>query len=159
MKYTSFAFALGFLALGLASRPALPATATASFSVTVTVQSACQVSVPATAFGTYAAAGVNAASSVSVTCTNPTPYNVNLSAGLASSATATARETAGPTSDALSHAALPDSAHTVNWGRLAGAAGNGSGSFHPHTGYGQAAWAQYVTPGALADSVTVAVTY
>lgn len=86
MKHATFAFALGFLMLNLAARPALAATSTASFGVSVTVQAACQVSAPARVSGAYATAAANAASSLSVACTNPTPYNVKLSAGQTASA-------------------------------------------------------------------------
>jgi spore coat protein U-like protein len=162
MKYASIAFVLGFLALGLASRPALAATQTASFSVTVTVVSSCRASAPATAFGTYTAAGVNATSPASVACTSPTPYNVSLSAELVPSAIATTQKTTVSASDSLNHALLLDSAHTVNSGRTAGAdtvAGTGSGSFKPNAFYRQAAGAQLVASGAFADSVMVTVTY
>ena len=162
MKCASFVFALGFLALGLGSKPVFAATRSASFAVTVTVLSSCQASTPATAFGIYSAAGGNAASPVSVTCTSPTPYNVSLSAELASSTTTTTRKTAGSALDSLRSALLPNSAHTVNWGRMTGmgtVAGTGSGPSQPRAGYGRTAWPQNVAPGAYADSVTVTVTY
>jgi spore coat protein U-like protein len=100
MKYASLAFALGFLALGLASRPALAATSTASFSVTVTVVSSCQVSAPATASGTYTGTRANAATPVSVACTNHTPYNVSHSTGLTPSVTEITRKTPGSDTEA-----------------------------------------------------------
>ena len=145
MKLASVAFALGFLASGFASKPALAATLSSSFSVSVTIVSSCRASAPATAFGAYTAAGVNATSPASITCTSPTPYNVSLSAELVPSAIATTQKTAVSPSDALNHALLLDSAHTVNWGRIAGAAtvaGTGSGSFKPNAFYRQAAGAQ-----------------
>src|ERR1035437_219368 len=100
MKYTLFALALGFLASGLASRPALAATSTASFSVTATVQSSCQVSAPATASGTYTVTRANASTPVSITCTNPTPYNVGHSTSLTPSVTEITRKTSGSDTEA-----------------------------------------------------------
>jgi spore coat protein U-like protein len=81
MRNSRLAFALGFLALNLAARPALAATSTASFSVTATVQSTCLVSAPTAASEPHAAARLEkAATRVSVTCTLPTPYNIDLKA-------------------------------------------------------------------------------
>jgi spore coat protein U-like protein len=122
----------------------------------------CQVSAPATAFGTYSASGTNATSSVSVNCTNPTPYDVSYSTSQAPNATATKRNTDGPASDSLGHVRLSNSAYNVNWGRSAGAyamPGTACGFSHPYAGYGQAAGAQPVAPGAFADSVMITVTY
>ena len=162
MKIASHIFALCFLELALASTPALAATATASFSVTATVLASCQVSTPASAYGANTAARVNAASPASVTCTSPTPYNVSLSAELAPSVTVTTLKTAGSASDSPGSSLLPNSAHTVSRGRVAGAgtvAGTGSAPSHPYASYGRAAWPQNIAPGAFADSVTVTITY
>lgn len=115
MKYALFSFALGFLAAGLAPRPALAATSNPSFAVTVTVQAGCQVSAPATAFGIYTTAGANSTSAASVACTLPTPYNVSYSAG-----------------------------------RTTG---------QPHAVFVQTAGAEFVAPGAYADTITATVTY
>src|ERR1035437_2042366 len=100
MKYASLAFALGFLALGLASRPALAATSTASLSVTVTVVSSCQVSAPATASGTYTVTRANATTPDSDTCTSHTPYNVSHSTSLTPSVTEITRKTSGSDTEA-----------------------------------------------------------
>lgn len=162
MKYASFAFALGFLASGLAPRPALAATASASFAVTATVQAACQVSSPATAFGVYTTIGTNATSAVSVACTHPTAYSVDLSAGLAAVDTATAQKIRGPASALLGYALLSEYARTVNLGRTAGTdpvTGTGNGSSPAHAVFGRTAGAQYVASGAYADTITVTVTY
>jgi len=159
MKYALFALALGFLASGLAPRPALAATASASFAVTVTVQAACQVSAPATAFGTYATAGARATSAVSVACTIPTPYNVSRSAGLAASDTQRVAAFApAPTGDAP----LTNSARFIYWGRMAGTnpvAGRGNGASQPYTVSGLTAGTRFVAPGAFADTITVTVSY
>ena len=163
MKYVTWAFALGFLASALASRPALAATATASFSVTATVVSNCQISVPATASVSYTTMRANAASLASVNCTSPTPYNVSLSTELAPGVTVTTRTTAGSASDSPGSALLQDSAHTGNWGRKIGAGtvhGTARGSSHPYASYGQTAGGtQSVASGAFADSVTVTIIY
>jgi spore coat protein U-like protein len=162
MKFASLIFALGFLASAMVSTPALAATATASFSVTATVLASCQVSAPASAYGANTAPRANAASPASVNCTNPTPYDVSYSTELAPSATATTRNTAGPALDSPGSALLPNSAHNVNWGRMADAyamSGTARGSSHPYAGYGHYAGAQHVAPGAFADSVMITVTY
>jgi spore coat protein U-like protein len=162
MKYALFAFSLGFLASGLGSRPVLAATSIASFAVTATVQAGCQVSAPATAFGIYTTAGANATSAVSVACTHPTAYSVDLSAGLAPGDTATAQKMRGPVSALLDYRLLSDYARTVNWGRTAGTdtvTGTGNGSSPAHAVFGQTVGAQYVAPGAYADTITVTVTY
>ena|ERR1039458_5746567 len=100
MKYITLAFALGFLASALASRPSLAATRTASLSVTATVVSSCQVSVPAAAPRTYTVTRANAATPVSIACTNPTPYHVSHSASLTPSLTEITRKTSGSDTEA-----------------------------------------------------------
>jgi spore coat protein U-like protein len=159
IKYALFAFALGFLASGLAPRPALAATASASFAVTVTVQAACQVSAPATAFGTYATAGARATSAISVACTIPTPYNVSRSAGLAASDT---RRVTASAPVLTSDASLTNFARSIYRGRMAGTnpmAGSGNGASQPYTVSGLTAGARFVAPGAYADTITVTVSY
>jgi len=153
---------LGCLVLGLVSRPALSATVTTTFGVNATVQATCLVSATAMAFGTYTGVVATSTSAVSVTCTNTTPYNVGLSAGLATGATVTTRSMTGPASALLSYALFSDSARTVNWGQTIGTdtvTGTGNGSVQAITVYGQAAAAQYVAPGAYADTITATVTY
>jgi spore coat protein U-like protein len=163
MKSGLSAFALSFLALGLASRPAVAATtATTTFAVTATVQATCLVSATAMAFGTYTGVLANSTSTVSVTCTNTTPYNVGLSAGLATGATVTARKMTGPAAALLGYALFSDAARSVNWGQTIGTdtvTGIGNGSAQALTVYGQTAAAQYVAPGAYADTITATVTY
>jgi spore coat protein U-like protein len=154
-----FSFALGFMTAGLAPRPALAATSTASFAVTVTVQAGCQVSAPATAFGIYTTAGANSTSAVSVACTIPTRYNVSHSAERTTGVTGMMT---GLASALLDHSPLPQSAHATKWGRTAGTdtvARTGSGSIQPHAIFVQTAGAEFVAPGAYADTITVTVTY
>jgi spore coat protein U-like protein len=162
VKSALWAFALGFLAAGLAIRPVIAATPTSSFGVTATVQSDCQVSVNAMAFGTYTATVVNATTAVSVTCTNTTPYNVGLSAGLAPGATVTTRKMTGPGSAMLSYALVSSLQGGASWGQTVGTdtmAGTGNGSAQSLTMYGQISAGQYVAPGAYTDTITVTVTY
>jgi spore coat protein U-like protein len=161
-KFALPAMLLGFMVLGLASRPVLAATATTTFGVSATVQATCLVSATAMAFGTYTGAVATSTSTVSVTCTNTTPYNVGLSAGLATSATVTTRSMTGPAAALLSYSLFSDAARTVNWGQTIGTdtvTGTGNGAAQPITVYGQVAAAQYVAPGAYADTITATVTY
>jgi spore coat protein U domain-containing protein, fimbrial subunit CupE1/2/3/6 len=156
------AVALGVLALGLTSRPALAATATTTFSVTATVQATCLVSATAMAFGTYTGALATSTSAVSVTCSNTTPYNVGLSAGLATGATVIARQMTGPASAVLGYALFSDPSRTVNWGQTIGTdtvTGTGNGTAQALNVYGQATAGQFVAPGAYSDTITATVTY
>jgi spore coat protein U-like protein len=162
MKSVLPTFALGFLVLGLATKPAAAATATTTFSVTATVQSTCLVSATAMAFGTYTGAVATSTSAVSVTCTNTTPYNVGLSAGLATGATVTTRQMTGPASALLGYALFSNSARTTNWGQTIGTdtvTGTGNGAAQALTVYGQATAGQFVAPGAYTDTITATVTY
>jgi spore coat protein U-like protein len=159
MKNASFALALGFLVSSLASTPVLAATSTASFGVSAMVLASCQASAPATAFGTYTAGGKNATSNVSVTCTNPVPYNISPEEGVMTGAT---RKMTGSASALLGGSLLPDTAHTVNWGRKVvtdAVLRTGNSSFQPRTQYGQTAGVRQMVPAEYADSVTVTVTY
>jgi spore coat protein U-like protein len=162
IKFALPACLLGFLALGLFALPAGAATATSSFTVSATVASTCLVSATSLGFGSYTGLVVPASSTVSVTCTNTTPYNVGLSAGLGTGATVTARKMTGPASALLAYGLFQDAGHTVGWGVTAGTdtvAGTGNGATQPITVYGQIPTAQYVVPGAYADTITVTVTY
>jgi spore coat protein U-like protein len=156
------AVALGFLVLGLATRPATAATATTTFGVTATVQATCLVSATALAFGTYTGALATSTSTVSVTCSNTTPYNVGLSAGLATGATVITRQMSGPASALLSYAMFSNATRTTNWGQTIGTdtvTGTGNGSAQALTVYGQVTAGQFVAPGAYADTITATVTY
>jgi spore coat protein U-like protein len=156
------AFALGFLALGLASRPAVATIVTTTYGVSATVQATCLVSATPMAFGAYTGVVANSTSTVSVTCTNTTPYNVGLSAGVATGATVTTRQMTGPASAVLSYALFSDAARSVNWGQTIGTdtvTGTGNGSAQALTVYGQTAAAQFVAPGGYADTITATVTY
>jgi spore coat protein U-like protein len=162
MKSALPAAALGFLALGLATRPALAATATTTFGVTATVQATCLVSATALAFGTYTGALATSTSTVSVTCTNTTPYNVGLSAGMATGATVTTRQMTGPASALLNYAMFSNSTRTTNWGQTTGTdtvTGTGNGAAQALTVYGQVTAGQFVAPGAYTDTITATVTY
>lgn len=162
VKFALHASFLGFLALGLFALPAVAATATSSFAVTSTIASTCLVSATALGFGSYSGLVVPVSSTVSVTCTSTTPYVVGLSAGLGTGATVTARKMTGPASALLTYGLFQDAGHTVGWGVTAGTdtvAGTGNGATQPITVYGQIPTAQYVAPGAYADTITVIVTY
>jgi spore coat protein U-like protein len=162
MKSVLPAFAMCFLVLGLATKPAFAATATTTFGVTATVQSTCLVSATALAFGTYTGALATSTSTVSVTCTNTTPYNVGLSAGLATGATVTTRQMTGPASALLNYAMFSNSTRTTNWGQTTGTdtvTGTGNGAAQALTVYGQVTAGQFVAPGAYTDTITATVTY
>jgi spore coat protein U-like protein len=162
MKFALSAVVLVSIVLDLASRPALAATATTTFGVNATVQSTCLVSATAMAFGTYTGAVATSTSAVSVTCTNTTPYNVGLNAGLATGATVTTRSMIGPASALLGYGLFQNAGHTTNWGQTIGTdtvTGTGNGAAQPITVYGQVPAAQYVAPGAYADTITATVTY
>jgi spore coat protein U-like protein len=162
MKSPLSAFALGFLAFGLAPRPAVAATATASFSVTATVLASCAVSAAPMRFGTYTVAAVGAKSSVSVTCTNPTPYNVGLSSGLAPGATVVTRKMTGSASGSLGYALALNSPGTVNWGQTVGAvtvAGAGNDSAQTLSVQGQVSTGKHVASSGYGDTIIVAITY
>ena len=162
LEFALLASRVGFLALGLFALPADAVTATSSFAVSVTVASTCLVSATSMGFGTYTGQVAPASSTVSITCTNSTPYNVGLSAGLGTGATVTARKMTGPASALLAYELFQDAGHSVGWGVTAGTdtvAGTGNGASQPITVYGQIPTAQYVAPGAYADTITVTVTY
>ncbi len=161
-----FAFALAFLASGMASTPALAVTATASFSVTATVVSGCQVTAPTAVFATNTTAKP-ATSSISVTCTNPTAYNVSLSAGRANgaittSATKTTHKTDGSAAELQGHELLPDLVHAVNRDPMAGrdtVAETDGDYFQPAAVYGETAGRQFHTSAPSSDVMVVTVTY
>lgn len=162
MKSALSVFALGFLAFGLASRPAVAATASASFGVSATVQATCLVSASAVTSGIYPGAVLNATSSVSVTCTHPTPYNAGFSAGLASGAAVVTQKMSGSGSGLLGNPLASNSQGTVNWGQTVGAdtaAGTGNDSPQTLSLQGQVSAGQQVASSAYADTITVAVTY
>jgi spore coat protein U-like protein len=114
MRVSSCALAWGFLAFGLASRPAVAAIVTTTFGVTATVQAACLISISPTAFKTGNGATAASGPAVSVACTNSAPYNVGLSAELATAVTETARKATGPASVPPNHLIFRDSAGAHN---------------------------------------------
>jgi spore coat protein U-like protein len=163
VKFTLSAAILGFLALGLASAPAVAQTdpATTTFGVSATVLKDCIVSATALAFGNYTGAVNNAQSTVTVTCTNTTTYTVGLGPGLATGATVTTRQMQNG-AVLLPYALYSDSTHTTNWGNTSATnwvSGTGNGAAQPLTVYGQIAALQYVTPGSYTDTIAVTVTY
>lgn len=153
---------LGFLALGLASTPALATTQTATIAVSATIAATCTISTAPLAFGTYTGLLSSATASVTVTCTNTTPYDVGLNAGTATGATTSNRSMTGPASALLNYDLYSDSARTVNWGNIVHTdtvemTGNGLGQ--TLTVYGQIPAGQYFAPGLYSDTITATVTY
>ena len=138
------------LALGLVSRPALPATASTSFGVTVMVQAAaCLVSSSSTTFATYIAAVRDAPSTVSVTCSRSTPYTVRVIEGPALEAMGADQEMTMHRSALTGYALNSSSQRIANRGQRAG--GHAIGG----RGSAQASLAS----GALNDAIVVAITY
>ena len=162
MKFSLPAVALGLVALGLSTKPAVAATVTTTFGVTATVQATCLVSATNLAFGTYTGTTTDVASTVSVTCSNTTPYNVGLSAGLATGSTVTTRQMTGPASALLNYALFSDASRTVNWGQTIGTdtvTGTGNGTAQAISVFGRLSSGQFVAPGAYTDTITATVTY
>ncbi len=155
-------FVVGFLASGLALRPALAATASASFTVSATVVAGCQATPAAQGFKSYAAATASATSTISVTCTQPTPYVVSLGTEDVPDYNAAVAKAIGPGS-ALRGTAQPSlPQHAVNRGQTSGAGtatGTGSGSSELRTVTEKTAAAENPAPGANPDSVMVSITY
>jgi spore coat protein U-like protein len=153
---------LGFLVLGPALMPVHAATATTTFGVSATVAATCLISASPLGFGSYTGVVDPASSTVTVTCTNTTPYNVGLSAGLATGATVTTRSMTGPASALLGYGLFSDAGHTTNWGVTIGTdtvAGTANGAAQPITVFGQIPAAEFVAPGAYADTITATVTF
>ncbi len=149
------------VALILVPASAFAAVATTTFNVTATVQATCLVNATSLAFGTYSGAQLDGASTVNVTCTNTTPYTVGLDAGTFAGATVTTRRMTGPAAAPLSYSLYSDAGRTTNWGNTTGSwvAGTGNGSAQGISVYGRISAAQYATPGAYTDTITVTVTY
>ena len=166
MKYASFAFALGFLASGLASRPVLAATRTASFGVSVTVADNCLTVTKPPASGLYPASAANPASAVSVHCAVGTPYTVILRAAQAAGSTPSGSTPSATGSNLLlplnRKGADVDAALPAHRGRILGAemaAQSDSDSEQPLTvsGWPDALYAD--AAGDYPDSVVVTVLY
>ena len=155
---------IGFLALGLASTPAIAQAnpATANFNVTATVLKDCIVSATALPFGNYIGAAVNVSSTITVTCTNTTGYTVGLNPGLTTGATVTTRQM-GITQPAggLNYSLLTGSFSGTNWGNASGSwvSGTGNGAAQQLTVYGVLPAGQYPPPGSYTDTITATVTY
>lgn len=162
MKSVLPAVVLGVFTLSLAPIPADAATVTTTFAVTATVVATCLVSATPLGFGNYTGLVDPASSTVTVTCTNTTPYNVGLSAGLATGATVTTRSMTGPAAALLGYGLFSDAGHTTNWGLTIGTdtvTGTGNGAAQPITVFGQIPAAEFVAPGAYADTITATVTF
>ena len=147
----------GFVALGLTPTSAFASTATVNVAVTATVQTNCTITTSPMAFGTYTGAAASTTATLTVTCTNTTPYTVALNAGTATGATVTNRSMTGTGSALLGYALYSDAARSVNFVTTASITGNGAAQ--PITVYGQIPAAEYVAPGAYADTITATVSY
>jgi spore coat protein U-like protein len=145
--------ALGLFAL---AQPALAATSTTTFAVTATVVATCGVTATPLAFGNYTGVVDPATSTVSVTCTNTTPYTIGLNAGAATGATVANRSMTGG-AVLLGYGLFSDSGHTANFVGTSSITANGSAQ--SVTVYGQIPAAEFVAPGAYADTITATVTY
>jgi len=162
MKYASITFALGLLASGLASRPAVAATATASFSVTAMVVSGCQVSAPDLPSDRYAASGGNATSSVAVTCTKPTPYDVSVGAAEVTGEAVTTGKASSPASTLPGVALLSNPAHPVKADKTAALEAmvrTGIESYRTQSTNVPASGIRSGATSVYADSVTITITY
>jgi spore coat protein U-like protein len=169
MKYSNVlksalpAAALGFLALGLTSTPAVAAaTATATFNVTASVQATCTVSATDMAFGTYTGVDAIYTSNLTITCTKTTPYTtIGLSAGGGGGAVDT-RKMSGTGADKLGYGLYTDSARTLNWNDTGGTGlpgGTGNGTGQTILVYGKIPGGQYITPGSYTDTIIATVNY
>ena len=162
LKSTLSAVILGVFAVSMAPASARAATATTTFAVTATVVATCLISATPLGFGNYTGVVDPASSTVTVTCTNTTPYNVGLSAGLATGATVTTRSMTGPAAALLGYGLFTNAGHTTNWGLTIGTdtvTGTGNGAAQPITVFGQIPAAEFVAPGAYADTITATVTF
>ena len=165
MKYSKIfksalaAAAVGFLALGLASTPAVAATANTTFSVTASVAATCSISASTLAFGAYTGVVNNATTTLSVYCTNTTPYNVGLDAGLSGGTVTTRAMKSG--ANTLAYWLYSDTNRTVNWGNTTGSwvGGTGTGSAQTLTVYGQIPAGEPMFIGSYSDTITATVTY
>jgi spore coat protein U-like protein len=133
-------------------------------AVSATVLKVCTSAVTPLTFGNYLAnsgSPTDATATITITCTATTTYTVALDAGTTSGATTSNRKMVF-TSSTLSYALYQDSGHSTNWGNNTGTdtvAGTGNGAAQTLTVYGRIPVAQYLTPGAYTDTVTVTVSY
>ena len=137
-------------------------TVTTTFTVTATVLANCVISANALNFGSYSGSLINTSSVLTVTCTNTTVFNIGLNAGLATGATVTTRKMTGPSSATLRYSLFRDGGRTQNWGNTVGndtLLSTGTGTAQQYNVYGQIPAAQYVTPGAYADTIIATITY
>jgi spore coat protein U-like protein len=157
------AAALGFLALGLASTPAVAVTATANLGVSAEIVATCTISTTPVAFSNYTGVQVTSTvGGVSATCTNTTPYSIGLGTGTGTSATVTSRAMTGPGSAQLHYGLYTENTYTANWNDIGGTGipgATGNGSAQSLTVYGNIPAGQYLAPGSYADTVIATVSY
>ena len=162
MKPGTSILVLSLLASCLAARQASSATATASFGVSVNVQASCRASSTVMTLGAYGALVANEKPAVSVSCTIPTVYIVSLSSGRGAGPTGTAQRMVGPSSKLPGFAESPNFEHQPNLIQQIGTyttAGNGNGSVPQFNVSSETIGAQYMAPGAYADTIIVTITY
>ncbi len=163
IKFASSAFALCFLAWGLASTPILAATPTTSLAVTAMVQAGCLISATAIPLGGYPAAVESAKPEFSVTCSNPTAYIVEVSAGLNSSATVPTRRITGLVLPSPGYARISDSQEIAHWGGIVGihkpAAWTGNSSARTLSFPTQLLAKQQIAASVYSETIVLTVTY
>jgi spore coat protein U-like protein len=156
---------LGFLALCLASTPALASTTTGNVTVTVTVQTSCTVSTDTLAFAPYSGTTENGSSTgLTVTCSNGTPYNIGLDGGLHGGTPGGTNymQIAGGTTK-VSYQLFSNSGYSTPWGNTIGTntvSSTGTGIAQtPFVIYGTIPAGQAVVAGNYSDTVIATVTY
>jgi len=107
-------------------------------------------------FGTYTGALVEITGTITIHCTNGAAYDVGLSGGDSGSVTARTMENG---TAKLNYALTSVSYTGTNWGNTSPTwvTGTGTGANQVITVYGELAAAQYGTPGAYTDTITVTV--
>jgi len=163
---TLSAAVVGFLALGIASTPAVAATQTATIAVTANVVVACTINANPLAFGTYNGAALAVQTTVTVNCTKGGGYTVGLNQGTTTGGLDTARKMTGLTGTAvgttLNYNLYSNATLTTNWGNTLATGwilGTGTGAVQTLTVYGQMAAGQALTVGTYGDTVTATITY
>jgi spore coat protein U-like protein len=162
MKSALFALALGLLASGLATRPAIAATPTASFGVSATVQATCAVAASPLVFGGHARSMENGTSALLVTCTHPTLYNIGLTASPTNGISVTPLRMGGSGSALLSYTLVSNPRGIVTSDQMAGRAATfatGPGSGRMLAVNEQTPEGQDVASAAFGDTITVTIIY
>jgi spore coat protein U-like protein len=157
------AFGMASAVSGAAAATYTTGSATASIPVSATVIASCTITASSITIGNYAA-GTTAATTltgtVTPTCTNTTPYEITMSDG--STGTEAQRLMTDTGGDTLNYNIYSDAAFTTIWGDgTSGTAptGTGTGAAVATSYYVNVPAAQYVTPGAYSDTVTVTVAW